>query len=580
MLSAESSKQVKVLVVDDNPINIKAMESTLGGLACQLISATSGREALELCLEHEFCCLLIDVEMPDMDGLELADLFRRAHGGSNTPIVFISAAYQGAESIIQAYEAGAVDYLLKPINPYVLQAKVTIFVKLFEQQRQLKVLLAKLDQLAFYDSLTNIYNRRQFNAMLEKTCASSLRYQRQFALLLLDIDGFKQVNDTLGHEVGDCLLKAFAKRLEQNTRKSDFVARMGGDEFAIVMPEIQHTKDPGKLAKNLIKALSKPYAIGRHKVVASASIGIVCYPAASKKIDALLKNADVALYKAKAKGKNTFQYFTQELNDEYDRRAAIELALVDAVANKEFCLHYQPRVSLVTEEVIGCEVLVRWNSPQLGNIPPNVFIPIAEENNLIEEIGLWIIDAACQQLMLWRKEQLVKKDFGLAINVSPYQLKNQQFPDKAMALVKKSKVPLGLIEFELTESAFLGRSEQLEKSLLQLCDLGILFSIDDFGTGYSSLSRLSDLPIKILKIDKSFVFEVSTNKTYAGIVKAIMALASTLDLEVVAEGVETKEQADFLVGQGCLYAQGYYFHKPLGLAAMNQVLEMDKEKYN
>jgi diguanylate cyclase len=572
-MTKTDKNQVVILLVDDHEANLQALTGILDELPCDIMTTTSGNDALALCLKHEFACIFLDVQMPDIDGFELATLIHENKETADVPIVFISAAMQGEAAILKGYEKGAVDYLLKPVDPYIVRSKARVFLKMYEQKEELKKLLKALDKLAYFDPLTNIYNRRQLYILLNKTRAIAHRYGRQFAILLLDIDNFKQVNDGFGHAVGDQLLIQFARRIEQHTRESDFIARMGGDEFAVVMPEVADNEEAGRLAEGLIAALSKPYHIQQHHINASASIGIACYPDASKRSDTLFKNVDIALYKAKSKGKNTFQYFTKRINDEYEKRMKTELALNSAIQKNELYLDYQPRVDMASGNIVGLEALIRWRSAALGQVLPEFFIPIAEENGMIESLGRWIIDEACRQYAEWMQAGRIKHACSLAINVSPYQLQASSFPDAAMRLIQKHQVPIDSIELELTESSFVGRHEQLEASLLKLSRNNIRFAIDDFGTGYSSLSRLSRLPIAILKIDRSFILQIGKNKADEGIIKSVIALAQILELEVIAEGVENQAQADFLQQQGCFQAQGYHYYKPLSADDVTKLLQ-------
>ncbi|MDX2346585.1 MAG: bifunctional diguanylate cyclase/phosphodiesterase, partial [Legionella sp.] len=383
----------------------------------------------------------------------------------------------------------------------------------------------------------------------------------------------KKINDTLGRDLGDKVLEAAGVRLKENTRNSDFIARMGGDKFALMMPEIEHSADAGKLATLLVERFSEPLQCDKHQINLTVSIGVVCFPSGDDNVDDLLKKADAALHKAKKKGKNQFQFFVEKSNEVYMEHMKLCSALEKALQNNEIYLCYQPQIDLNTGKPIGLEVLARWCNPKLGEVPPNVFIPIAEETGVIDSFGFWVINEACEQYFAWKKASLIADDFSLAINISPRQLEGDTFLDELLAVVSAHKIPLENINFELSESDFSGQTKELDKILETLKKHQIIFSIDDFGTSASSLSRLSEMPVDTLKIDQSFVQSIGQNKMDEMTIISTIALAKSLDLRVLAEGVETEEQRQFLITNGCAYAQGYYFSKPLSRDDMTKYLK-------
>ena len=393
-----------------------------------------------------------------------------------------------------------------------------------------------------------------------------------FALLVLDLDDFKHVNDTLGHDAGDELLIKISERLEKTVRQSDYVARLGGDEFAVILPEIEDPNDASKVASTLIDALIKPCEVKKHTLDVTTSVGIACYPYAAENVTELYKCADIALYRAKNSGKNAFRYFTEALNKEYTDRIKIENALQKAIENEELYLMYQPRINMKDNQLIGMEVLSRWVHPELGNVPPAKFIPIAEEMGLLPEMGYHILQKACDQFVEWNKKY-PSVNFYLAVNVSPHQIANEKLVKKMIDLLEGYNMDHSKLELELTESSFSGENEKIEESLHQLNKLGVHIAIDDFGTGYSCLSRLKNLPIHILKIDRSFINDVADDQNDSAIVKSIIALADALKLEVIAEGIEEKKQIDFLIQAGCYQAQGYFYSKPLVKEAMDKIIQ-------
>ncbi|MDF1654294.1 MAG: EAL domain-containing protein [Coxiellaceae bacterium] len=561
----------KILIVDDNKNNILAMKTILDDLPVTLYSAASGEEALTLALEHEFAVIYLDVQMPGMDGYEVIRCLSDKKSTANIPVVLVTALSNDQKSILKGYEYGAIDYLPKPISPEILMAKTKIFINLYQQQIQLKAMVESLDRLCKIDELTRLSNRFQFNVYLEKMISTGNRHQRCFSLLLLDLDNFKLINDVHGHDMGDELLKQVAGRLANSLRISDHISRLGGDEFAMLISEVKHSYGINHFASKILTSLSEPFKINNQVLHTTASIGIATFPFANDTIQGLFKCADVALYRAKNKGKNSFQHFTDSLNKNYLRQSRIEHALLDAMNNNNIHLVYQPKYNMENREVIGVEALARWEHEELGNIPPIEFIRIAEETGHISELGDYLLLLAFKQFQQWN-DSLKNSSFHLAINLSPYQFIDNNFLTNIKQMIKTYDINLNQVEFELTESVFKGNDYELENALNSLNDFGACISIDDFGTGYSSMSRLKQLPITVLKIDKSFISEVTSESDNAAIVKAIIALGEALQLNIIAEGVETEEQMDFLLKHGCSQAQGYYFSKPVSATEINKLI--------
>jgi diguanylate cyclase (GGDEF)-like protein len=567
-----------ILIVDDNEKNIFAMRKVLSELSVNLYEADSGEAALKMTLRHSFAVIYLDVQMPEMDGYEVAKCLSKNEGTANIPIVFVTALHKAGKNILEGYASGAIDYLSKPIDPVILVAKTKIFMRLYDQQQKLEKTVAKLDEIANKDALTGLPNRYQFGHFSEKILSHNKRHKRQFAMLLLDLDNFKSVNDSLGHDVGDQLLNEVAKRLKKILRQSDYLSRLGGDEFVIMLTEIKDPESVRKIADPIIQAVSKKYILNNHEVKISTSMGVACYPAAGESIQSLLKAADVALYRAKEKGRNTFEYFSDAVNKAHARRTAIEHALSHAIKKKEFSLLFQPQFHLDDQQISGIEALARWHSETLGELFPAEFIPVAEEMGCIEQLGYHLMTLAFEQLQKWQTDYPTFR-FDFAINLSPYQILAPAFMKNLKQLLTHYKIDVTRLELELTESIFKGQDNLIEAVLNDIQGLGIHLAIDDFGTGYSSLSRLKLLPIHVLKIDQSFVRDITTDENDAAIVKAIIALAKALQLAVIAEGVETKAQAEFLLKQGCSQAQGHYFSKAISLAEINALLsEATKQK--
>ena len=590
-LMVSEDKQIKpaILIVDDKVENLFVLRQVLNQIDCEVVECLSAVDALNACELHDFACMLLDVQMPGMDGFELATEIKAKERSQHTPIIFISAALQELESILKGYESGAIDYLLKPINPEILLAKVNVFIELDYHKQQAKNLLQKqeqllqeLEQLAHYDSLTNLYNRRQFWKIAENVRNIAQRYHEQFAFILLDIDGFKVINDTRGHDVGDKLLVKITSRLRQAMRKTEILARMGGDECAIIVPKVMCLEDVGIIAGELVDTLSQPYKIGKHEIKVSASLGVACYPKASQNIMDLFKKADIALYRAKALGKNTFQFYSEDLNVIYQRHNQIGYYLSEALLREELQLDFQPCIDMKTGMVVGAEALLRWHSPHLGNVSPEEFIPVAEKSGAIKQIGFWVLEKACLAYSHWQEKFNVKQ-FHLAINVSPLQLLEKGFSKKALALFSEHKIDVQYVTLELTESAFEGDLIDIEPELLKLANKKCHIAIDDFGTGLSSLARLASLPVDIIKIDKSFVSGIGHSKRDENIIDISITLAKKLNITVIAEGVETAEQKEFLIQHGyfsdsdTLLAQGFYYSQAVNDTVFETILKEKRQ---
>ncbi|MBK1723988.1 putative bifunctional diguanylate cyclase/phosphodiesterase [Thiocystis violacea] len=430
-----------------------------------------------------------------------------------------------------------------------------------------------IHRLAYFDSLTGLPNRVFFLQFLEQTLKLIPRHQRPGALLFLDLDNFKQVNDTLGHPSGDLLLQSVAERLVGSLRAVDLVsrfegvderqhlARLGGDEFALLLPEINCSQDAARVATRILDALSAPFSLLGNDVVISPSIGITVFPEDGTGASDLLRNSDLAMYHAKRAGKNTFKFFDASLNQAALTRLRTENALRHALENAELRLHFQPQLDARTSQMQGLEALLRWHNPELGEISPMVFIPIAEETGLILSIGEWVMRSACQQLREWQAQG--HRIQRVAVNVSACQFKDKTFTHQVERILAETGLDPSCLELELTESILMGHAEESIQTLHQLKALGVQLAIDDFGTGYSSLSYLKRFPIDRLKIDKSFIYNIENDRNNAAIAQAVIAMAATMSLHVTAEGVETLEQLQFLSARSCGEVQGFLFSKPV-----------------
>ncbi len=429
--------------------------------------------------------------------------------------------------------------------------------------------------LAHYDTLTGLPNRSLFRDRLLQAMANSRRNSTLLSVMFLDIDHFKDVNDSLGHSVGDRLLKEIASRISSCTRESDTVARFGGDEFGVIQTNLNTVEDAVELAERIVDIILQPITIDGHQIHTGISIGVTLYPFEDQDADNLLKNADMAMYKAKREGRNRYQFYIAELNQMVQRRVAIERNLRLALKRDEFTLHYQPQLDLRTGQVVGVEALLRWNQPEDGQVSPGEFIPVAESSGLITEIGDWVMNEACRQAKAWQDEGL--PPLRVAINLSAVQFRHKNLISNITGALESSGLDPKYLEVELTESLIMKDVETTIDTLSQLRELGIQISVDDFGTGYSSLSYLTRFPIQKIKLDQSFVRDMH-KKDGAAICRTIITLGQSLDMRVMAEGVEQVEQMEFLRSQGCHEVQGYYFSRPMPGGAIRRLILQASEE--
>ena len=418
----------------------------------------------------------------------------------------------------------------------------------------------RITNLAFYDTLTKLNSRSSFNKKLQELIVSCKRKTEKFALLYLDLDNFKNINDSYGHDVGDQLLKEVANRLRTLLREADFASRLGGDEFCLIINDVTDNLSAANVAQRCLEVLSQPIALAEREISPHASIGIAIYPHDGKDANFLIKAADTAMYEAKNKGKNQYAFYESAMTDAAHLRLIIENDLRTALSDEQFELYYQPKISLSSGNVKSVEALIRWNHPEKGLCPPDSFIPEAERMGLIAELGEWVVKTACKQIKLWRSQGL--KDMPVAVNISPTHFEQANFAEDMATLVNDLDISPSLIEIEITEST--SRDQNVfTNTCKQLRALGFRTAIDDFGTGYSSLSVLKDAPVDVLKIDREFIRHIPNDSQSSILIGTILGMSKALGLEVVAEGIETEEQLTVLIAMGCHMAQGYYFSKPV-----------------
>jgi diguanylate cyclase (GGDEF)-like protein len=436
-----------------------------------------------------------------------------------------------------------------------------------------KVAEERVQYLAYYDALTGLPNRTLLQDRLTKALASARRQKGKVALLFLDLDRFKTINDSLGHSFGDLFLQAVAERLKRFTREQDTVARLGGDEFVIVLTAVKDVADAAVAAERLMDAMTAEFVVQGHSVSISCSVGISIFPEHGTDGETLTKNADAAMYSAKDNGPNNFRFFTGEMHAQAVERLALENSLQQAVGREELFLVYQPQMDIATGKIIGLEGLLRWQHPELGLVPPDKFIRIAENSGLIMPIGEWVLRTACSQARKWQDEGLPA--VPVAVNVSAVQFRQEGFCELIQRVLHETGLVPQYLELELTESLLLSNADVTSLVLQELKAMGLTLAIDDFGTGYSSLSYLKHFPVSKLKIDRSFIRDVAVNPDDAAITTAIIGMAKSLNLKVIAEGVEDEVQMSFLRAHHCDEIQGYYFSKPLAVDKVADKLRGD-----
>jgi diguanylate cyclase (GGDEF)-like protein len=570
--SLNSGKDATVLVCDDDPTYLLLMEETLSSDNLHVLTAANGAEALKLYLKHEPHIVLLDVHMPMLSGFEVCAEIRKHPRGKDTPILMVTGA-DDILSIESAYKHGATDFLPKPIRWPMVAHRVRYMLKGSETFNSLKQSEEKMRHLAYFDSLTGLPNRQSLDESLEKAIQLAAKEQQNICIMYIDLDNFKRINDTLGHEFGDKLLKKISDKIllcakdkqcipeaQPNITEMQ-VSRLGGDEFMILLNNTLSDNDVKVVAQSLVDCISELVSIDDYEVALTPSIGIAVYPRDGATSTELKKNADVAMYYAKTMGRNGYRFYAESLNKNAMKFLQIEGCLRNALNNDEFSLHYQPQVCLKNNKIIGVEALLRWDSPELGCVKPSEFISVAEDSGIINELGEWVMRTACVQARAWMDAGLL--GFKVSVNLSSTQFKRASLLNMIKRALDDSGLPASLLEVELTESAIMNDIDHNITRLNQIREMGVAIALDDFGTGYSSLSYLKKFPINTLKIDRSFIITIDSDSEDAAIVEAIIALANTLKLNVVAEGVETHGQLQTLNRFQCDIIQGYYFSKPV-----------------
>ena len=595
----------RLLIVDDIADNRTILTRRFARRGFEIVEADGGARALELIDQQSFDAVLLDVMMPGIDGLEVLRIIRRTHAPVQLPVIMVTAKAE-SEHVVEALKLQANDYVTKPVDFEVALARVNAQIErkrseekvqsantalrlindelerrveertrsLVEANQQLQVEIEQREKseahsrfLALHDPLTGLPNRRLFQEELATGLARMESAGRALAVLFIDLDGFKGVNDTLGHSVGDLLLQVIARDFSAALRPSDRIARLGGDEFAILQCDSEGPVDAGALAARLIEIAGRERSVQGQQITVGASIGIVYAQGRDDIAENLLKAADLAMYRAKVEGRGTFRVFDPAMDAHVQARRSLELDLRNAQILGQLEVFYQPQISLTTRKVTGFEALLRWRHPERGMVSPAEFIPLAEEIGLIVPIGEWVLREACREAARWPQTLTV------AVNVSSVQfVRGNLVASVASALAHSGLAPHRL-EIEVTESVLLRKTEQNLETLNELRSLGIRISMDDFGTGYSSLSYLRLFPFDKLKIDRSFVEDVTSSKDCEAIVGAILRLGSSFGIPTTAEGVETEEQLHHLDNEGCTEVQGRIFSMPIEAAQIPGFLQ-------
>lgn len=542
-----------VLIVDDDQSTRMTVASVLEREGYQVEVGSNGREAVRLFEMLRPNVVIMDAMMPIKDGFEACREIKSMPGGEDIPIL-ITTALESEKAVDMAFQSGAADFVPKPINLSVLRQRVR---RLLAKQSADK----HVQKLAYKDSLTGLPNRAAFVEQFKQELESAKRNDTRTAIFFIDLDQFKDINDNMGHEAGDVLLRAMSGRLMNCIRMGDMLARLGGDEFVVVLSNITEDAIADQVAKSMLSALKEPFNIAGNEIFAGVSIGIAMYPDDGLTKDDLLKNADTAMYRAKAAGRNTYRKYTQEMSDVLEQRMRVETELRKVLVDNELSLYYQPKQDTSTGQIVGSEALVRWRHRLKGLVSPSEFIPVAEEMGMIKEIGLWVLDTACATLKKWQQEHDYRGT--VAVNVSAVQMAEDNFVRNVENCLHKYELEAHYLELEVTESMVLENIDAMLGKLNQIKKMGVNISIDDFGTGYSSFNYIKQLPANTLKLDMEFIADIPENKADMAVVDGMIVLAHNLGMKVVAEGVERQKQYDFLAEHKCDLIQGYLVSKPL-----------------
>ncbi len=541
-----------VILADDDPSIRLMVRHVLESEDFDIVEASDGLEAIKAVEKYHPALILLDAVMPGIDGFTTCQQIKD-NGHTDIPVMMITGLDDDA-SVERAYEVGAIDFITKPIKWAVLKHRVKSVVAKVIAER-------KVQLLAYRDTLTNLPNRLLFADRLEQAVIRADRSRTSMALMLVDIDDFKLVNDSFGHDAGDKLIKAVGELISRSLRRADTIARLGGDEFAVIIEGIDSPEDAISIADNLTTILEHNVRLDDQETYTSASIGIAVYPDDGKDARAILKNADTAMFRAKENGRHCFQFYKPDLSVSAMERLDLENSLKAAFEKDEFLIHYQPVIDIDKNEIIGVEALLRWQHPDKGMIQPTDFVPTVENSGLIIALGEWMIFSVCKQIRVWQDASL--KNQNVSINLAPRQFKEQDLVALFTQAIAENNIEGSSLSVEVMERTLIDNVGEVESTLKKLRNMGIKVMLDDFGTGYASLAYLKNFPIDVVKIDREFISGIPDNPGDSAIVDAIAGLTRGLKLDLLAEGVETESQLSALKSIGCHYGQGYYWSKAL-----------------
>lgn len=554
-----------LLLIDDDEVDRTAIIRALrqSKLTFNVVEANCAFDGLNLALERHFDGILLDYLLPDANGLEV--LIKLNAMTQDQTVVVMLSRYEDEKLAQRCIELGAQDFLLKDeVNSRILTRAIRYAKQRSSMALALRNSHQKLKELAEHDSLTKLVNRYGFELCLNRAIARAKRCHDYLAVILLDLDDFKAINDTLGHQTGDILLVKVAARLSEVLRDGDIIARLGGDEFVVLVTDNDYKYFPMIVANRLLKVFEDVFCLGDNDVLIGASIGVAFYNEAASNSSELMKCADIAMYRAKKMGRNQIQFYSEALDKEVRYRNHIESSLRTALKRNEFKVHYQAQVNAKTHQLVGMEALIRWQHPVDGIITPDQFLPIAEEIGLMEDIDDWVLEQACIQAQVWLTQlQPTGREFTIAVNLSASQIGNENLFDKIANTLTKTGLPAVALELEITENCLIEDPHEHAKMLYRIAELGVRFALDDFGTGFSSLEHIKLFPISVLKIDKSFVASYDKDDKDTRLLAALLNFAHGFNVISVAEGVETIEQAEFCTSRHCTVLQGYLFSRPL-----------------
>jgi len=541
-----------VVLADDDPSIRLMVRHVLESEDYDIVEAADGLEAIQAVEKHHPALILLDAVMPGLDGFSTCQQIKD-RGHTDIPVMMITGLDDDA-SVERAYDVGAIDFITKPIKWAVLKHRVRSVVAKVIAER-------KVELLAYRDSLTDLPNRLLFADRLEQSLTRAERLREEVALMLIDIDDFKLVNDSFGHEAGDKLIQSIAKLLSKSLRRADTVARLGGDEFAIIVDNIDGYDDVVSIANNLTTVLEHNVRLDDQETFTSASVGIAIFPGDGADASTLMKNADTAMFRAKENGRGSFQFYKPEMSVNAMERLDLENSIRKAVNNDEMVMHYMPTVDLHQNELVGVEALLRWQHPEKGIISPKDFIHVAEECGLMVPIGQWMVETVCKQLRVWKDAGMENQN--ISINLAPQQFTESDVVDQLSRMMAEYGIEGSEITIEVTEKTLIENEGEIESGLNKLHKMGMKIALDDFGTGFASLAYLRDFPIDIVKIDATFIAGIPDSEEDTAVVNAIAGVARGLKLSLLAEGVENERQLSMLKGLGCQFGQGYYWSKAL-----------------